>query len=100
LLVHQENTVAIFSKAISELLRDYIEPDYDFAFRIFASTDNNSAVKDMVILGIRNWNWNWNQKISMEFFQLWLWLTRCDKKTRTFKTGALSNARLCPVAIL
>ena len=58
LMVHRENTVSLYSEAISKLLRDYITPDYSFAFRVFASTDNDPIVREMVTRGIRNWSWD------------------------------------------
>jgi len=33
-------------------------PDYSFAFRVFASTDNDPNVREMVTRGIRNWSWD------------------------------------------
>jgi len=58
LSIHRKNRIHQFSKAISELLREYIKPDYGFAFSLFASTNNDPDVKEMVTRGIRNWDSN------------------------------------------
>jgi len=50
--------VSIFTTAITELLLNHIKPDYSFAFRIFASTDNDPDVMRMVTQAIKNWNYN------------------------------------------